>query len=245
MLLGHLRHQLVKVSSHATFCSGSHNTPLMGSVVDCGPPANPADGQVDISNGTVFGSTAIYICDEGYILSGAQNHTCEADGVWSLSIPSCQSECVYISTCYSQQLLLISVLDCGFLTDPDNGQVDTSSGTTFGRTANYTCEIGYALSGSQSRTCKANRTWSPASPVCIGKYALPKIYRHSFPQLKIVDCRPLTNPENGQADTSAGTTFGSTAMYTCNTGYTLIGSQTRTCESDGMWSPASPECQGM
>ena len=56
-----------------------------------------------------------------------------------------------------------------------------------------------------------------------------------------VDCGPLTIA-NGAVDTSSGTTFMMTATYTCNTGYTLIGANTRTCGGDGQWTPDAPTC---
>ena len=57
-----------------------------------------------------------------------------------------------------------------------------------------------------------------------------------------VDCGVLTAPSNGAVDTSSGTTFMMTATYTCNTGYTLIGANTRTCGGDGQWIPDLPTC---
>ena len=61
-------------------------------VVDCGSPVNPDNGQVDISNGTTFGSTAIYTCDPGYTLSGSHKlRTCGADAVWFPTEPTCNS----------------------------------------------------------------------------------------------------------------------------------------------------------
>ena len=69
-----------------------------------------------------------------------------------------------------------------------------------------------------------------------------------------VDCRPLTIA-NGAVDTSSGTTFMMTATYTCNTGYNIVGSQSRTCGptgtsgattlTDGVCSPAAPVCESM
>ena len=46
--------------------------------------------------------------------------------------------------------------------------MSTSSGTTLGSTATYTCDSGYTLSGSQARTCKVDETWSLSEPVCEG-----------------------------------------------------------------------------
>ncbi len=57
-------------------------------------------------------------------------------------------------------------IDCGPLTDPANGQVETSPGTTFGSTANYSCDDGYTLSDSTNRICLSNGIWSPVNPVC-------------------------------------------------------------------------------
>ena len=59
-----------------------------------------------------------------------------------------------------------------------------------------------------------------------------------------VDCGSLINPINGLVDTSSRTTFGSTATYTCDTGYTLSGSQSRTCGADGNWTSSEPFCEG-
>ena len=42
---------------------------------------------------------------------------------------------------------------------------------------------------------------------------------------------------------SSETTFMSTVTYTCNAGYNLIGPISRTCGSDGVWSPAAPTCK--
>ena len=53
------------------------------------------------------------------------------------------------------------------------------------------------------------------------------------------------DPENGHVDTSFGTTFLSEATYSCNSGYTLMGSVTRTCTADGQWNPAAPICERM
>ena len=39
--------------------------------------------------------------------------------------------------------------------------------TTFESTAEYGCNEGFTLSGSQSRTCQADGTWSGTDPVCV------------------------------------------------------------------------------
>ena len=57
------------------------------------------------------------------------------------------------------------VINCGPLTDPDNGQVNTSNRTIFGRIATYVC---YRKSG--SRTCEADGMWTSEEPNCQGSY---------------------------------------------------------------------------
>ena len=60
-----------------------------------------------------------------------------------------------------------------------------------------------------------------------------------------VDCGTLTYPTNGQVSHTAGTTFGQTATYSCDTGYNLVGDNTRICQATGVWSGSAPTCQGM
>ena len=56
-----------------------------------------------------------------------------------------------------------------------------------------------------------------------------------------VDCGSLSSPTNGQISVSS-TTFGSTASYTCSSGYSLSGARVRTCQASGQWSGTAPEC---
>jgi len=65
-------------------------------------------------------------------------------------------------------LLPSPAIDCGTLTDPANGMVDVSQGTTLNRMANYTCIGGYELIGERTRTCEAGG-WSGDAPTC-GKF---------------------------------------------------------------------------
>ena len=56
----------------------------------------------------------------------------------------------------------------------------------------------------------------------------------------IISCGQLVNQSNGHVDTSAGTSFGDVARYSCDTGYTLIGPAGRTCQADGQWNGSVP-----
>ena len=60
-----------------------------------------------------------------------------------------------------------------------------------------------------------------------------------------MNCDTLTNPANGQVSHTAGTTFGQIATYSWNTGYDLVGDNTRMCQATGVWSENVPICHGM
>ena len=56
-----------------------------------------------------------------------------------------------------------------------------------------------------------------------------------------ITCPNLADPANG-AVMVEGMNPGDTATYTCNSGFELVGADTLTCGSDGMWSPDLPVC---
>ena len=60
-----------------------------------------------------------------------------------------------------------------------------------------------------------------------------------------MNCGSLPDPANGSVNHTAGTSLGQSANYRCNTGYTLVGDSTRTCQATGNWSGSAPTCQGM
>ena len=68
---------------------------------------------------------------------------------------------------YNLVFFLLTV-DCGTLTDPNNGQVTHTAGTTVGQTATYSCNTGYNLVGDSTRTCQAAGNWSGSTPTCKG-----------------------------------------------------------------------------
>ncbi len=203
-------------------------------------------------------STATYSCDTGLTLTGGDSmRTCTVNG-WDRTPPTCTSEdcngtsnvftatCDHLSDLIHLLLLLLyillTVVDCGSLFDPDNGMVTVTT-TTFESTATYTCDTGYTLIGASTRMCGAGGSWTLMEPTCVGMYNNIIVILSSmnaFPTA--VDCGPLFNPSNGAVDTSSGTTFMMTATYICNTGYTLIGANTRTCGAGGMWTPIVPTC---
>lgn len=76
--------------------------------VDCGELSSPENGQVLMFEGTELGASAVYNCDEGYLLLGTTVRQCEASGEWSMAAPTCTCEfiiitavCSYVHTHFS------------------------------------------------------------------------------------------------------------------------------------------------
>ena len=59
----------------------------------------------------------------------------------------------------------------------------------------------------------------------------------------VSDCGPLATLTDGSVSLSSGTTFDSVATFNCDTGYTLSGAATRTCQANSVWDNAQPTCQ--
>ena len=57
-------------------------------------------------------------------------------------------------------------------------------------------------------------------------------------------CSRLSSPSNGAVTfSSSSLSSGTNATYTCDSGYSLIGSSFRTCRSYGYWSGSRPYCR--
>ncbi|MEE6459030.1 hypothetical protein FKM82_000515 [Ascaphus truei] len=107
---------------------------------------------------------------------------------------------------------------------PNNGVI-VGSNFTYGKKITFRCNEGYTLIGNGETTCLANGSWSKGAPSC-----------------ESVTCSKPKVSNNGRY-TLSGMTFKSTASYTCNSGYSLQGLSTLTCEASGKWSNEAPTCQ--
>ena len=61
----------------------------------------------------------------------------------------------------------------------------------------------------------------------------------------LVQCEVLDPPMNGGVmcmTSDTATFYGDTCIYTCNTGYELTSSDTRTCQSNGSWNGSDTMC---
>lgn len=59
--------------------------------ITCPVLSNPANGQVLVDS-RVFGSVAIYVCDDGFVLVGEGTRVCSENGQWSGTEPQCEGK---------------------------------------------------------------------------------------------------------------------------------------------------------
>ncbi|KAG5842352.1 hypothetical protein ANANG_G00176720 [Anguilla anguilla] len=88
------------------------------------------------------------------------------------------------------------------------------------------CDPGYYYRGQRVIRCQANGTWDYPDP---------------HPVCDIISCGELGTPPNGNKIGTL-TVYGATAIFSCNTGYTLVGSRVRECMSNGLWSGTQVQC---
>ena len=138
-------------------------------------------------------------------------------------------------------LMCLLVVNCSSLTDPNNGTVNCSLGDdevhSYEDTCSFTCGTSYGLIGISPRTCQSDGSQSGSDIMCEkSKYFIQlKLQKESiYNKMSLtVACENLNNPNNGVINCSLGDDENYTCIFTCNTGYELTGSDTRTCQSDG------------
>ena len=75
--------------------------------------------------------------------------------------------CVRIEAHEGNVVFVMTAKDCGVLASPMNGS-SVGSKTTYPNKITFSCDEGFALEGSISRTCLSNGSWSGVQTVCQG-----------------------------------------------------------------------------
>lgn len=75
------------------------------------------------------------------------------------------------------------------------------------------------------------------------RISLPVHAYCTWGSLLVISCGDLPTPPNGNKIGTL-TSYGATAIFSCNTGYTLVGSRVRECMANGLWSGAEVRCLG-
>ncbi|XP_054625925.1 CUB and sushi domain-containing protein 1-like isoform X1 [Dunckerocampus dactyliophorus] len=235
--------------------------------VSCGNPGTPAHGRIVFNDGITFGSSVAYACWEGFKTSGLTTRHCTTNGTWTGQPPDCTviscgdpgpiANGVYLGReftfnhtvayrCNPGHLMDPSGLGCSVLRCTKDGtwnqtkpsckviqcgpppqvQHGEVQGTdhSWGSSVSYTCFHGYQLSIPTVLTCEGNGTWTGDVPQC-----LPAL------------CGDPGSPGGGFREGSIFT-YRSEVRFYCQTPYLLVGSASRECQADGMWSGQQPAC---
>ncbi|XP_078662291.1 sushi, von Willebrand factor type A, EGF and pentraxin domain-containing protein 1-like [Branchiostoma floridae x Branchiostoma belcheri] len=201
-----------------------------------------------------------FTCDTGYNLVGSEEMTCQADGTWSGSFPTC------------------TIAQCPELRPPADGTMQGCN--SYQGVARFTCNPGYGLVGEASVTCQADGTWSSSAPVCSAlPCPSPEVPEHgtmtgyiaykeavrffcdtgynlvgatsilcrvdgtwsgTVPTCTLVHCPVLTSPSDGTM--TGGNSYQEVLQFSCNSGYYLVGDTAITCQADGTWTGSAPTC---
>ncbi|KAM9619237.1 P-selectin-like isoform 7-T7 [Morphnus guianensis] len=187
--------------------------------ITCPVLSAPDRGELNCSHlhgDFVFGSTCAFSCQTGFALMGSESRECTAMGTWTADSPHCEA------------------ITCPVLSAPDRGELNCShlhGDFAFGSTCAFSCQMGFALSGPESRECTAMGTWTGDAPRC-----------------QAITCPVLSAPHRGHLNCShvhGDFTFGSTCAFSCQTGFALTGPGSRECTAMGTWTGDAPRCEAI
>uniref|UniRef100_A0A8C5U0A4 p-selectin n=1 Tax=Malurus cyaneus samueli TaxID=2593467 RepID=A0A8C5U0A4_9PASS len=258
------------IGSYRCECYPGFHGPECAEVVQCAE-LEPKGVCSHLHGDFTFGSTCAFSCQTGFALMGPQSHECTAMGTWTGNTPHCEAitcpvlrapdqgemNCSHLhgdftfgSTCaFSCQTGFVlmgpqsrectamgtwtgNTPHCEVLSAPDQGELDCSHlhrDFAFGSTCAFSCQTGFVLMGSQSRECTATGTWTGDATRC-----------------EVIVCPVLSAPAQGEMNCShlhGDFTFGSTCAFFCQTGFVLMGPQSRECTAMGAWTGDPPQCK--
>ncbi|XP_030832983.1 mucin-5AC isoform X4 [Strongylocentrotus purpuratus] len=240
--------------------------PTCEGVTSCTQPTVPTDGSIDPDTAEYdLYSRITYACNDGYTLGGPSEAVCESGGVWNpATVPTCEVNCakptldnggvipdqdsfsngeVLIYECNTNYTLVgVSTTACrsGVYDPPSKPTcfsmcsppvVDNSDyamqlpPVDHASTITVNCDHGYSTGTGTDKdlTCN-NGYFNDDPPVCYAK------------------CPPLDDFDDGvRSGDSLPFYHNEQVSYTCNNGFTLVGSTSLTC-GDGDWNDVQPVC---
>ncbi|KAM9378961.1 P-selectin-like [Phaethornis superciliosus] len=187
--------------------------------ITCPVLSAPDQGELNCSHlhgDFAFGSVCDFSCQVGFVLEGSESLKCTATGTWTGDAPHC------------------AAITCPVISAPDQGELNCShlhGDFAFGSVCDFSCQVGFALEGSESLRCMATGTWTGDAPHCAA-----------------VRCSALAMPEMGHAACShlhGDFAFGSTCAFSCQVGFVLEGSESLRCMATGTWTGDAPHCRAI
>ncbi|KFM11644.1 P-selectin, partial [Aptenodytes forsteri] len=184
--------------------------------ITCPVLSAPDRGELNCSHlhgDFAFGSTCAFSCQTGFALTGPESRECTATGTWTGDASRCEA------------------IKCSALAIPKMGQAACShlhGDFAFGSTCAFSCQMGFALMGPESRKCMATGTWTGDTPRC-----------------KAISCPVLGPPSRGQLSCShvhGNFTYNSTCTFSCEEGFVRMGAEVLRCAATGNWTRPPPVC---
>ncbi|GFQ98557.1 CUB and sushi domain-containing protein 3 [Trichonephila clavata] len=153
-------------------------------------------------------------CNAGYMLVGSSVVTCSSSGTWNEIMPSCRRSTPDVTNV------------CPTLNAPDGGRlVGSCTAANSGDTCQLVCISGYRPTDTRVLICQANGQWSSSLPRCISS-----------------GCPDIRVPFGTNSGACTPGTPGQICTITCQPGYTLTGTGTLICQTNGQWSGSIPTC---
>nr|XP_033812744.1 CUB and sushi domain-containing protein 2 [Geotrypetes seraphini] len=181
--------------------------------LSCGISKAPKNGMAFGTEYTV-GTKVVYQCKEGFHLQSPGDSTAECleTGQWSNS--NIPPLCAAV-TCPDISPVAV-----------EHGRWRLISDAQHSAQLMLVCDPGYYCTGPRIIECQASGKWS---------------YGDSVSTCKVISCGDVPTPSNGNR-IGILTVYGATAIFSCNTGYTLVGSRVRECMANGLWSGLEVKC---
>ncbi|ETE67092.1 Sushi, von Willebrand factor type A, EGF and pentraxin domain-containing protein 1, partial [Ophiophagus hannah] len=214
--------------------------------IECSKPREIKNGRysyVDLH----YTHTVTYSCDRGFRLEGQRILTCLETREWDTKAPSCRA------------------INCNPPQPIENGFVEGAD-YSYGAMVIYSCIPGFQLSGLAMQICEETG-WSSVSPVCLptdcglpphidfGGYVTisseekhfgqEDVFEESFLKASQSHLSLKETKHSSKAINSlplSSYLYGTTVLYSCYSGYELLGNSVLACQEDGMWNGSAPAC---
>eukprot|EP00045_Choanoeca_perplexa_P018469 m.292733 g.292733 ORF g.292733 m.292733 type:complete len:3199 (-) comp17828_c0_seq1:4442-14038(-) len=202
---------------------------------ECASLVAPDNGAMDQSGLVRFPATVRYTCNAGYELVGTAAASCQVNGGWSSSAPTCKP--CSVDTFKTGTAAGNKCIACPAFSST-NGQLAQSD---------CVCEPGYGYDSSSQKcvACPLNQFKADHGDVaCQACPAGFEALQTGSSQCTGVPCETPALNNHSSVTTSNNNQHPSEATYVCDTGFALPTGDDgkRTCQSSSKWSAAAPVC---
>ncbi|NWY42342.1 LYAM2 protein, partial [Sylvia atricapilla] len=238
--------------------------------VTCPALEMPVHGAVNCSHPSVqftWGTTCEFTCEEGFTLTGPATLQCGSSGAWDGQQPSCAAvRCEAVPrpaegsvSCDRAPAELTSGSRCDF--QCSEGYVLEGSPSTECLPQGLWSEPVPKCKGKTVGNCSFLGTGEHTEiHIPVGPWLQTKLFapmfsatgkslvtlNHIFFCVPVIQCEPLSSPENGSMDCSHGAgifAYNTSCHFSCLEGWTLNGSRVLDCSHSGTWSASLPTCE--